>query len=102
MMLSGIEITNLWSSRSYDFSYFISLLYSAAYNIWHWVDEKGNDNSYGVLNTLALEKAFINKENTVNIEACHRAYSVDITKMEQTNTTTNVKRAVHRQSSGRF
>jgi len=76
------------------------LFSSSAYNAWLWVDEKGNENSYGPKNSLILEKALINKESSVDIEACHRAYSVDIPTMEQTNTTTDVKRSVKREPSG--
>lgn len=72
-----------------------------AYYVWLWEDEKGNYNPYGTKNTLALETAYINKDGSITIEACSRGYTVDIPKMEQTNTVTNVIRKVSREQSGK-
>ena len=69
--------------------------------MWQWEDEKGNYNPYSAAATLALEEAKKAKESTYDLEACHRSYRIDMKKMEQTNTVTNVTRKVAREESSK-
>lgn len=65
--------------------------------IWQWQDEKGGWNPYNVETCMDLEKA--DGKGQVDMEACHRSYSIDLGKMEQTNLSTDVKRKVERAKS---
>lgn len=38
----------------------------------------------------------------MDLEACHRSYSIDLGKMEQTNLSTDVKRKVERAKSSKI
>ncbi|KAK3589103.1 hypothetical protein CHS0354_017445 [Potamilus streckersoni] len=67
--------------------------------VWQWEDEKGKLKPYDVKVTLALEKARESGETTVDIVASHRSYSIDISKMEQRNTVTDLKKKVCRNKS---
>ncbi|XP_033729210.1 poly [ADP-ribose] polymerase 2-like, partial [Pecten maximus] len=64
--------------------------------VWQWEDEKGRWNPYSYDVAVKLEKARQLKETEVDISACARSYSVDISAMEQTNTATDVVRNVAR------
>ncbi|KAJ8303197.1 hypothetical protein KUTeg_019593 [Tegillarca granosa] len=59
-------------------------------------DEKGGWNPYGIKASLDLENCYHGDDKTVDVEACHRSYTIDIGKMEQTNTVTKVIRKVAR------
>ncbi|KAK3085759.1 hypothetical protein FSP39_008277 [Pinctada imbricata] len=65
--------------------------------IWQWEDENGKWNPYDVKTSIALEKA--DESDTVDFEAYHRSYSIDVKKKEQINTVTKVKRKVDRVKS---
>ena len=69
---------------------------------WQWEDEKGNYNPYSSTASLGLEEARSNKESTYDLEASHRSYRIDIAKLEQTNTTTDVVRKVSRAESSEY
>ncbi|KAK7475539.1 hypothetical protein BaRGS_00033228, partial [Batillaria attramentaria] len=71
------------------------------YYVWQWEDEKGKWNPYSAAVSLELEEARETKKGSVSFEACHRSYDVDLAKMEQLNTVTNVKRKVARSKSVR-
>lgn len=49
---------------------------------------------------MDLEKA--DGKGQVDMEACHRSYSIDLGKMEQTNLSTDVKRKVERAKSSKI
>lgn len=49
---------------------------------------------------MDLEKA--DGKGQVDLEACHRSYSIDLGKMEQTNLSTDVKRKVERAKSSKI
>ena len=49
---------------------------------------------------LDLESALKGGDTTVSVVAAHRAYTVDVQKMEQSNDTTSVIRKVQRIKSG--
>lgn len=66
------------------------------YYNWEWQDEKGGWNPYGIKASLDLENGYHGDDKTVDVEACSRSYTIDIGKMEQTNTVTNVIRKVAR------
>ena len=67
---------------------------------WQWQDEKGQWNPYSATVALDLEDARESNTATVSFEACHRSYSLDLSKMKQVNTITNVERDVERSKSG--
>ena len=73
-----------------------------AFYVWQWEDEKGNYNSYSAAAALDLEEAQSAKESTYDLEACHRSYTIDLGKMEQTNTVTDVTRKVAREESSEW
>lgn len=50
--------------------------------------------------SVDLEKGKMSGETTVDVDACHRSYTVDLKNMDQTNTVTDVKRTVKREKSG--
>ena len=70
--------------------------------MWQWEDEKGNYNPYSAAATLDLEEAQSAKESSYDLEACSRSYTIDLDKMEQTNTVTNVVRKVAREESSKW
>lgn len=69
--------------------------------VWQWQDEKGQWNPYSTTVSLDLEDARESSTATVSFEAFHRSYSIDMSKMKQVNTVTNVERVVERGKSGK-
>lgn len=67
--------------------------------IWQWEDEKGKWSPYSAALCLQLEDAQERATATVDFEACHRSYSVNLSEMKQINTDTDVKREVLRSKS---
>ncbi|XP_062609623.1 poly [ADP-ribose] polymerase 2-like [Saccostrea cucullata] len=65
--------------------------------IWQWQDEKGGWNPYAVETCVDLERA--EGKGHIDFEAFKRSYSIDVAKMEQINTSTDVKRKVDRVKS---
>ena len=68
--------------------------------MWQWQDEKKRWNAYPPKVMLDLESALKGGDTTVSVVAAHRAYTVDVQKMEQSNDTTSVIRQVQRIKSG--
>lgn len=69
------------------------------YHIWQWEDEHGNWNPYHAKQAIELETNSQNGTGSVSLVASHRAYTVDLSKMEQVNDSTGVKRTVKRATS---
>ena len=69
--------------------------------MWQWEDEKGRWYDYDPTVCRQLESAYSVGDNSkvvVAFEAAGRSYSVDIAKLEQTNTATGVVRKVARKT----
>lgn len=69
------------------------------YYVWQWEDEKGKWNPYDAQVSADLENAK-DSGKTISIVAAHRSYDLDLSKMEQINTVTNVARKFERCKSG--
>ncbi|XP_071091568.1 poly [ADP-ribose] polymerase 2-like [Haliotis cracherodii] len=68
--------------------------------VWQWENEHGKWNPYPADTSLLLEQAQRDgTDETVDIEAQHRSYAIDLKTMEQINTTTNVARKVAREKA---
>ncbi len=68
--------------------------------VWQWQDERNRWNAYPPKTMCELEDALKGGQDTVSVVASHRAYTVDVKKMEQSNDTTSVIRKVQRTKSG--
>jgi hypothetical protein len=69
--------------------------------VWEWEDERGKWHPYNITNSLAIEDAYKKKLTDITVVACHRSYEIELAKMEQENTVTNICRNVRRKKSGK-
>ncbi|KAJ8041109.1 Poly [ADP-ribose] polymerase 2 [Holothuria leucospilota] len=66
------------------------------YFTWQWQDERNRWNPYLCDATKLLEASYTGDKKIVDIQAAGRDYAIDVTKMEQRNTDTDVVRKVDR------
>uniref|UniRef100_A0A914VUE2 WWE domain-containing protein n=1 Tax=Plectus sambesii TaxID=2011161 RepID=A0A914VUE2_9BILA len=66
---------------------------------WEWQDEKRRWRSYPPNVVRQLESAHTSNESVVNVVIAERAYTIDLSSMEQKNDTSNVEKKVRRVAS---
>lgn len=101
MLLQPKKMVQKNKKTGYERRLRIAIIDSAdsEYYVWQWEDEHGKWNPFLAATSLELEEARDSKKGSVAFKASHRSYEVDLAKMEQVNTTSDVKRKVSRTKS---